>query len=74
MMNKSTLHVGYIVLVRSKTGEWIVDWDSIVHFDKESAALEAAEAQREGWHVMLAELRTSPTDEPTTSEGEKERC
>ena len=52
-----TLHLGWVVLIR-KGSKWLPNWDNMVHFDKDSAAIEAAAAQKEGWHSMVAELRT----------------
>lgn len=52
-----TLHVGWVVLIR-KSGEWLPDWDNMVHFDKDSAAIEAAMAQKAGWQAMVSEART----------------
>lgn len=55
--------VGFIVLTRENNGDWVDDWDDMVHSSLPDGEL-ALEASRDaGWESILVECRVVSQDQ-----------
>lgn len=51
--------VGYVVLTPDRhTGEWDLNWDGMLHPEREKADKSAKQASGDGWRAQVAEIRT----------------
>ena len=51
--------VGYVVLTPDRySGVWDLNWDGLVHTEREKADESAKQASESGWRAQVAEIRT----------------